>query len=164
MVACYPPPHQRAARTLARAHRGKLRIAIIIDDLGLDQDAANRVLDLPAPLTLAIMSYAKDAPALAHTAALKEDFEATGALGSDTEDVINLTLAVAGTEVAVILVEQPSGSFKISFRSRTPKVDCSELAKSFGGGGHKAAAGASINAPWPEAQRKVLDAVRSAMR
>jgi phosphoesterase RecJ-like protein len=101
---------------------------------------------------------------LAHTAALKEDFEATGALLSDTEDVINLTLAIAGTEVAVILVEQPSGSFKISFRSRTPHVDCSELAKSFGGGGHKAAAGASIDAPFPEAQRKVLDAVRRAMR
>ncbi len=101
---------------------------------------------------------------LAHTAALKEDFEATGALPSDTEDVINLTLAVAGTEVAVILVEQASGEFKLSFRSRTPKVDCNELAKMFGGGGHKAAAGASINAPWPAAQHKVLDVVRNAMR
>ena len=101
---------------------------------------------------------------LAHTAALKEDFEATGALPSDTEDVINLTLAVAGTEVAVILVEQASGGFKISFRSRTPKINCNELAKMFGGGGHKAAAGASINAPWPAAQHKVLDAVRNAMR
>jgi phosphoesterase RecJ-like protein len=101
---------------------------------------------------------------LAHTAALKEDFEATGALPSDTEDVINMTLAVAGTEVAVILVEQPSGSFKLSFRSRTPKVDCNELARKFGGGGHKAAAGASINAPWSEAQKQVLDAVRASMR
>ena len=67
-------------------------------------------------------------------------------------------------EVAVILVEQPSGGFKLSFRSRTPKVDCSELARQFGGGGHKAAAGAFISAPWPAAQAKVLDAVRNAMR
>ena len=29
-----------------------------------------------------------------------------------------MMLAVGGTEVAVILVEQPSGGFKISFRSR----------------------------------------------
>jgi phosphoesterase RecJ-like protein len=101
---------------------------------------------------------------LAHTAALAEDFEATGALPSDTEDVINLTLAVAGTEVAVIMVEQPAGGFKLSFRSRTPKIDCNLLARQFGGGGHKAAAGASITATWPEAQRKVLDAVRKAMR
>ena len=101
---------------------------------------------------------------LAHTAALKEDFEATGALASDTEDVINLTLAVAGTEMAVIFVEQPSGGFKLSFRSRALKVDCNEVAKIFGGGGHKAAAGAFLNAPWPVAQAKVLDVVRNAMQ
>jgi phosphoesterase RecJ-like protein len=101
---------------------------------------------------------------LAHTAALKVDFEETHALPSDTEDVINMTLAVAGTEVAVIFVEQPNGGFKLSFRSRTPKVDCNLLAKTFGGGGHKAAAGAFVSAPWPEAQTLVLDAVRKAMR
>jgi phosphoesterase RecJ-like protein len=66
--------------------------------------------------------------------------------------------------VAVILVEQSSGGFKLSFRSRAPNVDCNELAKHFGGGGHKAAAGAFISAPWPQAQSLVLDAVRSAMR
>jgi phosphoesterase RecJ-like protein len=101
---------------------------------------------------------------LAYTAALKQDFEETGALPSDTEDVINMTLGIAGTEVAVILVEQQTGGFKLSFRSRTSKVDCNVLAREFGGGGHKAAAGAFTNAPWPEAQTKVLDAVRKAMR
>ena len=101
---------------------------------------------------------------LAHTAALAEDFKETGALPSDTEDVINMTLSVAGTQVAVILVEQQSGGFKLSFRSRTPNFDCNEIAKSFGGGGHKAAAGAFVNLPWPLAQTKVLDAVRGAMR
>ncbi len=101
---------------------------------------------------------------LAHTAALRADFEETGALPSDTEDVINMTLAIAGTEVAVIFVEQQSGGFKLSFRSRTPKVDCNLLAKRFNGGGHKAAAGAFVNAPWPEAQSQVLDVVREIMR
>jgi bifunctional oligoribonuclease and PAP phosphatase NrnA len=101
---------------------------------------------------------------LAYTAALKEDFDATGALPSDTEDVVNMTLAVAKTEVAVIFVEQPTGGFKLSLRSRTSNVDCNQLAKAFGGGGHKAAAGAFINAPWPAAEAKVLDVVRAAMR
>ena len=101
---------------------------------------------------------------LAYTAVLKEDFAATGALPSDTEDVINLTLGVAGTQAAVILVEQASGGFKISFRSRTPHVDCNEIAKTFGGGGHKAAAGAFLNEPLATAQAKVLDAVRARMR
>ncbi len=101
---------------------------------------------------------------LAHTAALKQDFAETGAHASDTEDVVNMTLAVAGTDAAFILVEQPTGGFKISFRSRTPSLDCSELAGKFGGGGHKAAAGGYTNAPWPEAQSLVLDAVRNWMR
>lgn len=100
---------------------------------------------------------------LIHTAVFREDFDATGALPSDTEDVINLTLTVAGTQVAVILVEQPDRKFKISFRSRST-VDCSKLAEIFGGGGHKAAAGAMTPGPYEAAQKKVLDAVRAAMQ
>lgn len=101
---------------------------------------------------------------LAHTYVLREDFAETGAHPSDTEDVINMALAIAGTQVAVILVEQPAGGFKISFRSRTPAVDCSQLASRFGGGGHKAAAGASIAGDFATAQPLILDAVRAAMR
>ena len=100
---------------------------------------------------------------LVHTSIHREDFNATCAIPSDTEDVINMTLAVEGTEVAVILVEQPGGGFKLSFRSRSA-VDCSKLAEQFGGGGHKAAAGAFIAEPFEAAQQKVLDAVRTSMR
>ncbi|MFN3191597.1 MAG: DHH family phosphoesterase [Aureliella sp.] len=99
---------------------------------------------------------------LVHTHVLKEDFAATGALPSDTEDAINLTLAIAGTQVAVIFVEQLQGGFKLSFRSRCP-VDCSALAATFGGGGHKAAAGAFIEGSLDEVQAKVLPVVREAM-
>ena len=77
--------------------------------------------------------------------------------------MINETLGVAGVEVAVILVELRTGGFKISFRSRC-KLDCSQVAGQFGGGGHKAAAGASINEPFEAAQRQVLDAVIAAMQ
>lgn len=94
---------------------------------------------------------------------LKEDFAATGALPSDTEDVVNMTLQIAGTEVAVIFVEMAKGGFKVSFRSRSP-VDCSKLAATFGGGGHKAAAGASIEGTYDVVRPLVLDAVKAAMR
>ena len=94
---------------------------------------------------------------LAHTHVLKEDFQATGSLPSDTEDVVNMALAIKGTEVAVILVEQNGGLFKVSFRSRGP-LDCSRLAEQFGGGGHKAAAGITFAGPMIEAQQAVLEA------
>jgi phosphoesterase RecJ-like protein len=100
---------------------------------------------------------------LVYTYVLKEDFERSGALPSDTEDVINMTLAIAGTEFAVIVVEQLSGGCKISFRSRCD-VQCNHVAEQFGGGGHKAAAGAFIQASQEDAMTQVLDAVRSAMR
>lgn len=91
------------------------------------------------------------------------DFAATGAHPTDSEDVVNMTLAVGGTEVAAIFVEQRSGGFKISLRSRCG-VDCSRLAELFGGGGHRQAAGLFINEPLDSARAKVLDAIREAMK
>jgi bifunctional oligoribonuclease and PAP phosphatase NrnA len=100
---------------------------------------------------------------LAHTYVLKDDFKETGSLPSDTEDMVNFALAIKGTEVAVILVEQSGGGFKVSFRSRS-QVACNTLAERFGGGGHKAAAGAFIAGELSTAQPTILDAVREAMR
>jgi bifunctional oligoribonuclease and PAP phosphatase NrnA len=100
---------------------------------------------------------------LAHTYVLKEDFETTGALPADTEDAINLTLAIAGVQFAVIMVEQATGGFKLSFRSRCD-VQCNQIAEQFNGGGHKAAAGAFIEGSFAETQSNVLDVVRAAVR
>jgi phosphoesterase RecJ-like protein len=99
---------------------------------------------------------------LAHTYVLKDDFARLGAHPSDTEDVINQALAIAGTEFAVILVEQLTGGFKLSFRSRC-HVDCNALARTMGGGGHKAAAGGFLAGSFAEVQPQVLDAVRAAL-
>jgi len=99
---------------------------------------------------------------LIHTYLTQDDFRAAGAIPSDSEDIINMTLSVHGTEVAVILVEQPAGGFKISFRSRC-ELDCSRIAERFGGGGHCVAAGAFVAEPLAVTQSRVLDAVRAAM-
>jgi len=99
---------------------------------------------------------------LVHTYVNGTDYEATSSLPTDTEDVINLALGVAGTEAAVIFVGQPSGGFKLSFRSKC-QMDCSEVAEKFGGGGHKAAAGAFVDASLEDVREPVLEAVRTAM-
>lgn len=100
---------------------------------------------------------------LAHTYVLRRDFTETGALPSDTEDVINMTLAIRGVEAAVIMIEQLHGGFKMSFRSRC-ELDCSQLAREFGGGGHKAAAGAFLEGSFEQVRPRVLDAMRAAMQ
>jgi phosphoesterase RecJ-like protein len=93
----------------------------------------------------------------------RADFAATGALPSDSEDIINMLLSVGGTQAAVILVEQLTGGLKISLRSRC-QLDCSALAERFAGGGHRSAAGAFLNEPLESARKKILDAVRAAMQ
>ena len=93
----------------------------------------------------------------------QSDIKEVNAQPADTEDLVNLTLAVKGTEVAVILIEQPDGRIKTSFRSRC-QVDCNALAARFGGGGHKAAAGAILPGPFETARDQVLAAVDEACR
>ena len=85
------------------------------------------------------------------------------AMPTDTEDVVNLALGVAGTQFAVIFVALLRGGFKISFRSRC-EVDCNLLAQQFGGGGHRAAAGATVEGPLEEVQARVLEIVRKALQ
>ena len=95
---------------------------------------------------------------LAHTFIRIQDFEETGAVASDTEDLVNLCLTIKGTQAAVILVEQTPDIYKVSFRSRC-ELDCSELAREFGGGGHKAAAGAGIEGSLEDCRNRLLDAM-----
>lgn len=96
---------------------------------------------------------------LVYTHVNKEDFDACGAEASDTEDAINLTLSVRGTQAAVIFVGQLRGGFKLSFRSRCG-MDCNEVARQFGGGGHKAAAGGFLEGTLDDVQGRVLPVVR----
>ena len=96
---------------------------------------------------------------LMHTYVRREDFAAVGAEPSDTEDVINATLSVSGAKAAVIFVGQLRGGFKLSFRSRC-HLDCNEVARQFGGGGHKAAAGAFQEGTLEDVQERVLSCVR----
>ena len=75
-----------------------------------------------------------------------------GAIPPDSEDLVNEPLCVAGMEVSVIAIEQKDGTVKASFRSRCA-LDCSKLAREFGGGGHKKAAGATLRYGLDEACR-----------
>ena len=146
-----------------------LRLAARLIDAGATPDQLYQQLyedDTLARLQLVGRTMARTRTELGgrliHTWIERADFEAVGAAPQDSEDVINMTLAVGGTEAAVILVEQATGGFKISFRSRC-SLDCSRVAEQFGGGGHKAAAGAFLDEPLESARRKVLDAVRAQM-
>jgi phosphoesterase RecJ-like protein len=99
---------------------------------------------------------------VAYTEILLKDYDATGAVPGDTEDLINYPRSIEGVEVALTFIEQPAGGTKISFRSRS-LIDVSKLAEQFAGGGHRQASGARDPRPLPEARAAVLAALGEAL-
>lgn len=99
---------------------------------------------------------------VAYAAVTREDFERTGAIPPDTEDLVDFTVSLRGVEVGLLFIEQIRGGIKVSLRSRRG-FDCAAMARRFGGGGHKAAAGATLPDPLSESLPRVLDAVGRAL-
>jgi phosphoesterase RecJ-like protein len=99
---------------------------------------------------------------LLYSAITRADLREMGAEPTDTEDVINRLLSVAGVEIAILFLELGPLETKVSLRSRS-KLDVRKLAEQFGGGGHQAAAGVRFPGPLAMAQPAVLDAVRAAI-
>ncbi len=60
IAAMSPLPAWRRYAVAAPRAGGRPRIAIVIDDLGIDRRRTARAIALPAPLTLAFLSYAGD--------------------------------------------------------------------------------------------------------
>jgi phosphoesterase RecJ-like protein len=99
---------------------------------------------------------------VAYTEIRKGDYEATGALPQDSEDLINYTRSLAGVEVGLLFMEQPRGGVKVSFRSQS-RVDVAKVAEQFGGGGHRLASGAVLQTSLEDARTRVLASVAAAL-
>ena len=99
---------------------------------------------------------------VAYTEVRLADYQATSAMPQDTEELVNYTLSLAGVKVGLLFMEQPRGSVKVSFRSRS-RVDVARLAERFGGGGHRLASGASLETTLEDARQRVLEAVYAAV-
>lgn len=93
----------------------------------------------------------------------KADFARSGAESDETEGLIDHIRAIAPVEIACVFEEIEPELTRISLRSKTDKVNVNEIAAEFGGGGHKAAAGARIPGKPLSVQRKVIAAVKRAL-
>ncbi|KAB3531336.1 DHH family phosphoesterase [Alkaliphilus serpentinus] len=79
----------------------------------------------------------------------------------ETDSIINYGRDIKGVEVAVTLKEVDKNLIKISLRSKT-NIDVNEIAKAFGGGGHKKASGATLKGTIEEVRERVVEEVRKA--
>ncbi|MBI5408581.1 MAG: bifunctional oligoribonuclease/PAP phosphatase NrnA [Nitrospirae bacterium] len=90
-------------------------------------------------------------------------FKKTGATSEDSEDFVDFPRKVKDIEAAAFFREDGDNTFKISLRSKG-RVNVEKIAKSFGGGGHFAAAGCKVKGTLKEVQEKVFSAVRAAIK
>lgn len=134
-----------------------------------------------------MVEYGADLPSLYHHALVAKTFEAARYMGAglsqltrqnglvwtslslenrkqaeypgrDDADLVNVLSSIDGAEIALIFIEQENEEVKISWRTRTPQINVSTVAHQFGGGGHKAAAGAMVAGSLQEVQEKVIAA------
>jgi len=81
--------------------------------------------------------------------------DAAGAHAEDTENLINIPRAIEGVRVAAFFKAFTDGAVRVSLRSRAD-LDVQVVARAFGGGGHRNAAGCTIKGSLAEARREVL--------
>lgn len=150
------------SNTTARTHR----IAAELMDCGIDVGAVNKAL-----------FRTKSAVRLAMEARMVADMELYDngrvvvmsiplslcrelhATEADIEELSSLAALVQGTDCGITLRELKPGRVKISLRTG-PRVDACAVCRVLGGGGHKAAAGATVEGTMDEVKAGILAAYR----
>ncbi len=90
-------------------------------------------------------------------------FSRTGTTAEDCEDYVNFPRKVKDIEVALFFRQHSRNSYKISLRSKG-RADVQKIANSFGGGGHRAAAGCMVTGSLKDVQKKVFTAVKKEIK
>ena len=93
------------------------------------------------------------------------DYQAAGALPEHNTNIVNYALDIPGVEMAFLAEERENDTVKASLRA-VPPWNVSEIAKAFGGGGHKLAAGlrqpGTLDALCAALEEKMLKALEDA--
>lgn len=146
------------SNTTARTHR----IAAALLDTGIDAAPVNKALFRTKSRTRLAMESRMTADmtlfdhdrvvVMTIPLSLRQELHATEA---DIEELSSLAALVEGCDCGVTLRELRPGVVKISLRTG-PRVDASAVCQRLGGGGHKAAAGATVNGTMDEVRAAVL--------
>lgn len=82
-----------------------------------------------------------------------------------SDSLYTMLLSVQGVEVVLFFKELEGGRTEVGFRSsHQSSINVGALAESFGGGGHKKAAGATVNKPIQETRKLLLEAVEKMLK
>ncbi|MGH3793898.1 MAG: DHH family phosphoesterase [Pseudonocardiaceae bacterium] len=150
-----------------RADAGTHAIAARLLTAGVDPSATTRALLDTHPfgwlsMLGAVLGRARLEPAaaqgrgLVHTTVLLSD--AAGMRSEEIESVVDLVRTTAEAEVAAVLKEIAADRWSVSLRAKQ-SVDVAAAAAELGGGGHRLAAGCTVDGT----RENLLDALRAAL-
>ena len=151
------------ANTTADTHR----IAAELLETGIDVGPVNKVLfrtksktrlAMEARMVADMELYDGDrVVVMSIPLSLRQELHATEA---DIEELSSLAALVEGTDCGITLRELKPGKVKLSLRTG-PRVDACAVCQRLGGGGHKAAAGATVDGTLEDAKALILQAYRA---
>lgn len=121
------------------------------------QNQPRRALKLLGALTQTLAFDANDR--IASCELSQATAKELGLIPGDTEDMIDNIRRLEGVVVAAFFEETPQGAVRVSLRSKAAHIDVSKICMHFGGGGHRAAAGARLDGPLAQARRLVLERI-----
>lgn len=141
-----------------------LKSAAVIAEAGADLPRLNKMLFRTKKKSRAMlegtlysnMHYYFDGKAAVSTITLKLR-EETGVTEDDLDDIASLPSGIEGVLAGITLKEQV-GSVKVSVRTSGP-VNANDICAAFGGGGHRQAAGCTINGDLKYAEEKLIETV-----
>jgi bifunctional oligoribonuclease and PAP phosphatase NrnA len=149
----------RFTNTSPRAHR----IAAHLLESGIDVAAiSTRIFDTIARPKFELLRVVLDAMrfraggAIAWTVVRAPDLEKAGAHKEDMDGLVNYTRYIEGVRIGILFHETAAGVTKVSFRS-DDSFNSAAFLSAWGGGGHAAAAGATIEQPLHEIEAEILE-------
>ncbi|NPA57790.1 MAG: bifunctional oligoribonuclease/PAP phosphatase NrnA [Aquificae bacterium] len=90
----------------------------------------------------------------------REFIEGTGASEEDTEGFVNFARSLDGVEVAFIIIQKEDRkTWRVSLRGKG-RINVQKIAKRFGGGGHRDAAGCRIEGDEKTVKEKLIGAIK----
>jgi len=149
--------------TLPNATPESLRAAAALIEAGAAHLEAAERLYRRMPLGLAHLkgqTLAAVRPALDGRVAVarmtEEMFQRTGTDPLDTQTFSEIPRNIEGAVVGVLFREMPGGRVKVSLRGRAG-TNVEQVARAFGGGGHREAAGCIVEGALDEVERRVIE-------
>jgi phosphoesterase RecJ-like protein len=85
-----------------------------------------------------------------------------GACEEDADGIVNHALAAGEVEAVAFFKELAPGAYRVSLRSKG-KNNVAKVAETFGGGGHRNAAGCRIAGEFEDVKRRVIEGLQAAL-